>query len=490
VKNRLTLMLLAALAMLAVACSGDAAPSAGAPDEDGQRIVVVSTFPLLSELAERIGGDDVEVINLIPLGVDEHAYQPSTTVPREVVRADLALVNGYHLEEALLNIVVENIRPGVPVVAAARGLQLLKGGHVHVFQEGDADRAAVDAAIRRIGTVVETTLRGEQTPDLAMEQIDVIIHDLPSRSRTETVRAIDRFVHDVPRGRVTVEDALAGIGEIVRNYEPAPGSEAMIEAIEALAHEVESGSVAPEAALATIDGLLDGLSLDQRDDTIRAVDAAMAEWKASRLSATAAIEAIDAALHGEGTRPPGDSAALIDDIVFAEGDPHLWLDARNMAGYAANIRDALIRVHPEGADGYRERARALIAELNALHDELIATLAVIPAERRKIVVFHDAFQYFAAAYDFEVIASVAPANPNQSTSAAAIAEIIRTVRAAGVPTIYREPQYSSQSLDLIARDSEAQVGIIHSIPSETAPTYAAMMRANAEALVQGLAPPP
>lgn len=488
--NRLTLMLLAALAAFPVACSGDAPPSAGAPGEDDRRIVVVSTFPLLSELAERIGGDQVEVINLIPLGVDAHAYQPSTTVPREVVRADLALVNGYHLEEAVLNIVVENVRAGVPVVAAARGLELLEGGHVHVFQEGDADRAEVDAAIRRVGAVVEAALRGEQAPDIAMEQIDAIVHDLPSRSRTETVRAIDRFVHDVSRGRVTVEDALAGIGATVRNYEPATGPEAVIETIEALAHDVESGSVAPEAALATIDGLLDGLSLDQRDDTIRAVDAAMAEWKASRLDAAAAIEAIDAALHGEGMTAPGDSAVLVDDIAFAEGDPHLWLDARNMAGYAANIRDALIRVHPEGAEGYRERASALIAELNALHEELVATLAVIPTERRKMVVFHDAFQYFAAAYDFEVIASVAPANPNQATSAAAIAEIIRTVRAAGVPTIYREPQYSSQSLDLIARDSEAEVAIIHSIPSETAPTYAAMMRANAQALVQGLAGQP
>jgi ABC-type Zn uptake system ZnuABC Zn-binding protein ZnuA len=185
-------------------------------------------------------------------------------------------------------------------------------------------------------------------------------------------------------------------------------------------------------------------------------------------------------------RPEAGEEAAFDDLVFAEGDPHFWLDARNMAVYAENIRDALIRVDPDGANEYRARAAEVVAELEALHEELLTALVVIPAERRKLIVFHDAFRYFAAAYDFEVIASVAPANPNQATSAAAIARIIATVRESGVPTIYREPQYSSQSLDLIAQDSGTVVGILHSIPSEQAPTYAEMMRENVRSLVDGL----
>ncbi|MEX2374940.1 MAG: metal ABC transporter substrate-binding protein, partial [Dehalococcoidia bacterium] len=168
--------------------------------------------------------------------------------------------------------------------------------------------------------------------------------------------------------------------------------------------------------------------------------------------------------------------------------PHFWLDARNMAVYVENIRDALIGVDPEGAQGYRARTVEVVAELEALHQELLTTMAEIPAERRHLVMFHDAFQYFAAAYEFEVIATVAPANPNQARSAAAIAEIIGIVQGVAVPTIYREPQYNSQSLDLIAVDSGASIGIIHSIPSPDAPTYAEMMRANARALVDGLAP--
>lgn len=334
-------------AVLLASCGGEVEDGG---DED-DRVTVVTTFSLLGELAERIGGDRVRVVNLIPLGVDEHAYQPPTTVAREVARADLALVNGYYLEEGLLDIVLQNVRSGVPVVAAARGLTSLEGGHDHDDEDhADDDHADEDHA----------------------------------------------------------DDDHAGD--------------------------------------------------DHADDEE----------------------------HGDASAAASEGA--VDDLVFAGGDPHFWLDARNFAVYAANVRDALVRVDPDGEAEYRARADEVVAELEALHRELLDTVEVIPSESRRLVVFHDAFQYFAAAYGFEVTATVVPASPNQATSAAAVAEVIRTVRESGVRTVFREPQYSAQSLDLIASDSGTSVGILRSIPSEDAPTYAEMMRANARALVEGLGP--
>lgn len=327
--------------ILAVLAACSAAGDATDPDDGGDRVVVVTTFALLSEVAGQVGGDRVEVVNLIPVGVDEHAYQPSSTVPRDLARADLVIVNGYFLEESLLDIVVENVRPEVPVVSASSGLTPLAGGHSHEDEHGHEDEHAAE----------------------------------------------DEHGHE------------------------------------------DSGHAPAEER----------------------------------------------------------GAEHIDAEVFAEGDPHFWLDARNMAAYAENIAEALALVDPEGAEEYRARGGEVAAGLHGLHDELLDTMAEIPADRRRLVVFHDAFQHFAAAYDFEVVASVAPANPNQARSAADIAAIIATVRETGVPTIYREPQYSAQSLDLIAADSGASIGIIHSIPSEDAPTYVEMMRANARALVEGLA---
>ena len=490
--NRVLVLLLVVIPVLLLsACSEEdgVAPAAGGDS----RVVVASTFSVISEFVDRVGGDRVEVVSLIPLGVDEHSYYPPTTLPRELVRADLVLVNGYFLEETLLNVIIENVRADVPVVAVSRGLSLLEGGHVHEFIEGNADRHAIDDAVAEIGAIVESALTGGQDAAEAadaIDAIDAIVHRLPSRSRTEAVRAIDRFVHDVPRGQTTAEGALAGIAEITRGYDPAPGPEATLHEVEAIVQLSEDGNLNAADALARVDELLWGLTLDQRDDVVRDIDAVTAAWRAGAQTDAEAVASLRTILDGgdplSGTSSQGEP--LIDDLVFAEGDPHFWLDARNVAVYVENIRDALIRVDPDGADGYHARAADVVTELEALHQELLTTLAEVPAERRRLVVFHDAFQYFAAAYEFEVIATVAPANPNQARSAAAIAEIIGIVQEADVPTIYREPQYRSQSLDLIAVDSGAAIGIIHSIPSPDAPTYAEMMRANAHALVEGLAP--
>ncbi len=489
--RRLNLLVVSAVLVLA-GCAGSE-EAEGDPSEDGQPgdpIRVVTTLPLLAELAERIGGERVEVVTLIPLGVDEHSFQPSPAVARDVARADLALVNGYNLEEALLSIVVENVAPGAPVVSAALGLAAREGGHVHEFIEGELDRAAIDRAVGEIGELAEAGVSGDLAVTDAIDGIDAIIHDLPSRSRTEAVREIDGFVHDVPRGVTTPEEALDAIVGVTRSYEPAAGPDAALAQIVSLLGEGETDEDAPADVLDGLDRLLGRLPLDDRDQRIRLVDVAVQDWRDGATSAEEALDAVTEAVSGGASEQPADQGAAIDDTVFASADPHLWLDARNFAVYAENVRDALIRVDADGADLYRSNAAEFIAEVEALHEELLDAFVQIPAEQRQMVVFHDAFQYFAAAYGFEVVASVAPANPNQERSAAAIVAIIETVQETGVGTIYREPQYSSESLNLISLETGTEIAILHSIPSEDAPTYVEMMRSNARSLVEGLSGTP
>lgn len=174
------------------------------------------------------------------------------------------------------------------------------------------------------------------------------------------------------------------------------------------------------------------------------------------------------------------------DEEHAEGDPHLWLSVPNAIHYVENIRDALVAADAERAAGYEERAEAFIAELTELDDEIRASLASIPEERRTIIAFHDAYQYLAHEYGLEVVASVAPTNPNQETNAQAISEIVEEVRSRGVPAVYKEPEFSAQSLELIAQETGARVLELRNTPTDDVPTYAEMMRANAAALVDGL----
>lgn len=190
----------------------------------------------------------------------------------------------------------------------------------------------------------------------------------------------------------------------------------------------------------------------------------------------------DAPAH-RGVAPDG-----IDPIVFdTNHDPHLWLDVANAIRYVEHIRNALITVDAAHADGYRQRADAYIASLRDLDTEVRSTIGAIPAERRTLVVFHDAYQYFARAYGLELVAAVLPASANQQASAQAIAELVRTISDRRIPAVYAEPQFSSQVLRRIADASGAQVLALYSDALTTdVPTYIDLMRANARAIRDGL----
>ena len=185
---------------------------------------------------------------------------------------------------------------------------------------------------------------------------------------------------------------------------------------------------------------------------------------------------------------PDPASAAAAELARAAGDPHLWLSVRNAMVYLQNIAAALVVADPEHAVGYREREERALAELQALDAEVRAAVATIPRERRTLVVFHDAFQYFAAAYGLELAAAVLPASPGQQATAGNLAAIIELVRERRIPAVYREPQFASDALDAVAEETGARVLTLYSGAfTDEVDSYTALMRANAAALVAGLA---
>ncbi len=179
----------------------------------------------------------------------------------------------------------------------------------------------------------------------------------------------------------------------------------------------------------------------------------------------------------------------VEGVARATCDPHRWLDAARAMQYALAIGAALAAADPAHSAGYAERTRALVQELAALDAELRQTLDAVPAERRRIVVFHDAFAYFAASYGFELSASVLPSGSGQDPSAGAVADVVELVRRSAVPAVFHEPQFPSRVLELVAEETGARMLVLYSIPIPgQVDSYAEMMRANARALVDGLAP--
>lgn len=84
-------------------------------------------------------------------------------------------------------------------------------------------------------------------------------------------------------------------------------------------------------------------------------------------------------------------------------DPHVWMVPDIWALVVANVRDALITTYPEGEEAFTNNAKAHIAELIRLGGFARQGMATVAKERRVLVTAHDAFGYFGAAYDMEVL---------------------------------------------------------------------------------------
>lgn len=189
------------------------------------------------------------------------------------------------------------------------------------------------------------------------------------------------------------------------------------------------------------------------------------------------------------------TVALVDAVRTRKRaggiDPHWWQDPRNAVIAVRTIRDALVAADPGGRTTYTTNAAEYIASLRALDRAIAVCIGRVPKRQRKLVTDHDALGYYAARYGIEVVGTVIPALSTQAQSSAGeVARLVRTIREAGVSTIFSESSANPKLARAIARDAGAKVGaplFADSLGPEgsEAATYLGSLRANTRALVAG-----
>ena len=171
-------------------------------------------------------------------------------------------------------------------------------------------------------------------------------------------------------------------------------------------------------------------------------------------------------------------------------DPHAWQSIANAKIYVANIRDGLSKADPAGAGTYDANAKAYLATLDGLENEVKAAIAKIPADRRRIITTHDAFGYFGAAYGMEFIAPEGVSTEHEA-SAKDVAMIITQIRREKIPAVFMENISDPRLMQQIAKESGAKVGgalFSDALSDEKgpAPTYVDMMRNNIKQFLTAL----
>jgi ABC-type Zn uptake system ZnuABC Zn-binding protein ZnuA len=176
-------------------------------------------------------------------------------------------------------------------------------------------------------------------------------------------------------------------------------------------------------------------------------------------------------------------ATLELDEAHADADPHTWMDVRNVQQWVETIAAVLAALDPAHAEEFAANAAAYQTQLAALHAEITATAAAIPAERRKFVTDHDNLGYLAQAYGFTIAGAVIPSlSTLAAPSAQELAALQQQVAQEGVTAILVGTTVNPDVAQQIAADTGAVVTPIYtdslSDASGPAATYIDMMRYN------------
>jgi zinc/manganese transport system substrate-binding protein len=91
---------------------------------------VVTANTILDDLVRQVGGDQATTHCLIAPGADPHTFEPRPSDVKQLVRADLLVVNGLNLEPAILRLAHNSGFKG-EIVVATTGLTPRTGGCTH-----------------------------------------------------------------------------------------------------------------------------------------------------------------------------------------------------------------------------------------------------------------------------------------------------------------------------------------------------------------------
>jgi manganese/zinc/iron transport system substrate-binding protein len=178
-----------------------------------------------------------------------------------------------------------------------------------------------------------------------------------------------------------------------------------------------------------------------------------------------------------------------------EYDPHVWFDPELWIRGIETVADELSEVDPSGAATYRANARAYADEVRATDAELKALIRKVPARARVLVTSHDAFRYFGRHFGFEVSAIQGLSTAAEATTAD-VKRVAAVIAQRGLRSIFVESSVPRQTIEAVIaeagrRGQSTRIGgelFSDAAGSAGTPegTYLGMLRANVEAIVEGL----
>ena len=165
---------------------------------------VVTSFSILADVTQNIGGDRVAVQALIAADTDAHSYQMTPADVRKIRAAKLLLVNGLGLESAPLQRAMRD--SNIPMAVATKGIAALTStdghghGNPHMHSHGHGNSHAHSHGHGNPHMHSHGHFHDEQDPHVWQD---------PVRMQTYARNIADALIAADPAGRAHYEQRLA-----------------------------------------------------------------------------------------------------------------------------------------------------------------------------------------------------------------------------------------------------------------------------------------
>jgi len=137
-----------------------------------------------------------------------------------------------------------------------------------------------------------------------------------------------------------------------------------------------------------------------------------------------------------------------------EYNSHVWTYVPNAVKEIENIRDGLSALDPVNEKIYRENAEKYIKGLNEIHKKFESFIDRF--ESVKMVVTHEAFDYMAEGYGFEIAGKIM-SDHNMQPSAGELSNLAEKIKKENVIGIFKEPQYPDGMIKTLAKETKVPV---------------------------------
>ncbi len=143
---------------------------------------------------------------------------------------------------------------------------------------------------------------------------------------------------------------------------------------------------------------------------------------------------------------------LSDGLKHIDHNPHLWMDPFLASLYVGKVARALSLMDPPHTADYQRNAAAYQQKLAALQNEIANAVSRIPSQRRTMLVFHNAWQYYNDRFGIRTV-GVIELSPGQEPNSSYIASLVDLARRYNVRAVFSEPEYSPKIAQALAKSA-------------------------------------